>query len=279
MKPLVGVVIPVGGRIDPSEWMMAIRSVVDQDYPLDRIRVIQVIRVDDDNPTPIISTTKPESDLLTFDSASPSGPTTFEQIEIGYRRALNMGCEFVCVCSANDVMEPFKISDEVDALMEHPEAMVAYGDLVIWDHGDDSVFVNCGFNFDPAPGTSYANGLPDICMIRSSALCEIPFCGADGEACNDIMFFRIFEKYGRQAFVKTSRPNYIYRTHEQALSRNIPLHVHGKKRLVSFMNEYPPIKDRGLGVELSFACNPPQKTKDIVLRFVERNQEPVHVRS
>lgn len=271
MKPLVGVVIPVGGRINASEWMMAVRSVVDQDYPLNRIRVVQVLRIDDDMPTPVISTTKPKCKTAYYKAKSTDAPTVFEQIEIGYKHAIALGCEFVCVCSSNDVMEPFKITDEVYALQENPEAMVAYGDLVIWDDGDDSVFIDAGFNFNPIVGEFYANGMPDICTIRSSVFTEIPFVGSDGEASNDIMFLRMFEKYGDKAFIKTSRPNYIYRKHEQALSRNMELHGRGKARLVKFMNEYKPLADRGVCARLRLAHDPPRQPKDIEIQFIERD--------
>lgn len=268
LKPLVGIVVPVGGRVDPSEWMMAIRSIVDQDYPLDRIRVFQVVRVEDDLPTPIISTTSPQCEILYYHAKSSEPPSVFEQIEMGYSKAILYDCEFVCVCSSNDVMEPFKVSDEAYTLIENPDAMVAFGDLVMWDHGDDSVFIDSNFNFDPKVGTTYANGVPDICMIRCSVFRDIPFCALDGEASNDILFFRILEKYGLGAFVKTERPNYIYRQHERALRNNVSMHMNGKKRLVEFLKTFKPLLDTGLSVDLRLRRVPPTESKDMVVAYV-----------
>lgn len=230
-RPLVKVVVPIAAGENDRFQRDMMKSLWDQ-FGRGELFDLAMVRVYQEKggqiSAPIDSDGIPCQDLV-FNADGFNHPTPFHQAELGFKHCLD--AQFAIYMTANDLMGKYFIASAMERAREI-QAKVVYGDVLHCDpdmnpmhmYRSEVEFVPITWYKD---GKGQKNVTPDVSLVDTSILKEIPFDAQYLRGSFMVWWYKIWEEYGPRAFSYVNNVAVLYRKHPGMTSNNQDWVKHG----------------------------------------------------
>lgn len=231
-------VIPVGDSPNLQYWSEALESVAKQTLTPDSILVVNVVRRAN-GAVPMLSRNDLNCRHLVYENADLNQITTFEQVKMGFEYCMGQSLEYISVMSANDALAPEKLEAEIDTMRADSRIRVSYPTVKECD--DQLGFTNRirkiarMVTFDTL---MQQNFICDCSTVSVPTHREIPFDPQYQRASFWIWWFKIWSRFGPDAFRFHEKSAYLHRDHIGQLSSRPEWIESGKYHINKWLKEW-----------------------------------------
>jgi glycosyltransferase involved in cell wall biosynthesis len=225
--PLISVLLPVYNHADML--YKAARSVLDSTYP--RLELIILDDGSSDAIEPVLEDLLEDPRVRVYRQPNQKLPRA-----LTHAHAFTRG-EFITWTSADNLMTPQALDTLTDALLAHPEAVLAYADVSLIDEAGLPM-VDCSYrpgNIDPYLPDAlrlYQDDRPlgyepdnyiNACFLYRRAAAQVleGHYADDLRGLEDYDFWLRLQKCGRLYHVRNTTPLYYYRVHQRSMSYDL----------------------------------------------------------
>ena len=231
----VGIVIPSIVTENEEWWRESVRSVHNQTYGRANLRVVHVVRTEDEKDIPRWLYDLGDT-VLPFVRPRDDPHTGVAQVCAGYDHLLECGdVDFVTMASANDFIHKDKIVVEVVGL-NATRSFVAYCDMVLFfpelDHVGHVTFED-PLSLGKMVGK---NCVPDFAMVDVGVLRDVPFVADYGRMSFWVWWINVARHYGGDVFLHVKEDMYFYRRNRENVSLDTRFVDEGNRLMTNWLH-------------------------------------------